>query len=111
MQNLLKKFRADLSKVVLDAIWTAWSQVGVMGHDKGGAARIVDPEPLLLLTWECARQDARVFDEVLDWLVRNGRWVNVVPPAPDGGFPRVPLIYLSNRSLNYRAHAHPSHLR
>jgi hypothetical protein len=78
MQNLLKKFRSDLSQVVLDTIWTTWSQVGVMGHDKGGAARIVDPEPLLLLTLECARQDARVFDEVLDWLVRNGRWVNVV---------------------------------
>jgi hypothetical protein len=78
MQNLLKTFRADLSQVVLDAIWAAWSQVGVMGHGKNGAARIVDPEPLLLLTWECARQDSRVFDEVLDWLVRNGRWVNVV---------------------------------
>src|SRR6266511_3863293 len=24
------------------------------------------------------RQDARVFDEVLDWLVRNGRWINVM---------------------------------
>jgi len=78
MQNLLKKFRTDLSQVVLNAIWGAWSQVGVMGHGQNGAARIVDPEPLLLLTWECARQDARVFDEVLDWLVRNGRWVNVV---------------------------------
>ena len=78
MQNLLKTFRADLSQLVLDAIWAAWSQVGVMGHGKEGAARIVDPEPLLLLTWECARQDSRVFDEVLDWLVRNGRWVNVV---------------------------------
>ena len=78
MQNLLKKFRTDLSQVVLNAIWGAWSQVGVMGHGENGAARIVDPEPLLLLTWECARQDSRVFDEVLDWLVRNGRWVNVV---------------------------------
>jgi hypothetical protein len=48
----------------------------------GGAApagpRIVDPEPLLLLTLLCARQDARAFDEVLDWLVQNGRWMNVV---------------------------------
>lgn len=39
---------------------------------------IVDPEPTLLLTWRCARQDARVFDEVLDWLVQNGRWINVM---------------------------------
>jgi hypothetical protein len=78
MKNLLTTFRANLSQVMLDAIWAAWSQVGVMGHSQSRAARIVDPEPLLLLTWECARQDSRVFDEVLDWLVRNGRWVNVV---------------------------------
>jgi hypothetical protein len=78
MKNLLKKFRADLSQIVLDTLWSAWSEVGVMGHGQSGTARIVDPEPLLLLTWECARQDSRVFDEVLDWLVRNGRWINVV---------------------------------
>lgn len=78
MKDLLKRFRADLSQAVLDVIWGAWSQVGVMGHGQPEAGRVVDPEPLLLLTWECARQDSRVFDEVLDWLVRNGRWVNVV---------------------------------
>ncbi len=79
MRNLLKKYRDDLSQAVLDVIWQAWSQVGVMGNQAASAGgRIVDPEPLLLLTWECARQDARVFDEVLDWLVRNGRWINVV---------------------------------
>jgi hypothetical protein len=75
---LFKQFRTDLSHAVLDLIWGAWSQVGVMGHQQRGAARIVDPEPLLLLSWECARQDPRVFDEVLDWLVRNGRWINLV---------------------------------
>ena len=47
MQNSLKRFRNDLSDVALNAIWTAWSQVGVMGYGKSGAARIVDPEPLL----------------------------------------------------------------
>jgi len=78
MKNLLRQFRAELSQTVLDAIWAAWAQVGVMGQSQPRAARIVDPEPLLLLTWECARQDPRVFDEVLDWLVRNGRWVNVI---------------------------------
>lgn len=78
MKNLLKNFRAALTEAVLDVIWGAWSQVGVMGHGQPGEGLIVDPEPLLLLTWECAREDSRVFDEVLDWLVRNGRWVNVV---------------------------------
>jgi predicted NACHT family NTPase len=40
-------------------------------------ARVIDPEPLLLLTLEVARHDPRTFDEVLDWLVTNGRWINV----------------------------------
>jgi hypothetical protein len=79
MKNLLKKYRKELSQAVLDVIWQAWSQAGVLGDMRVSAAgRVVDPEPLLLMTWECARQDPRVFDEVLDWLVRNGRWVNVV---------------------------------
>jgi len=98
MKNLLKKYREDFAQAVLDVIWQAWSQVGVMGTQRvSEAGRIVDPEPLLLLTWTCARQDPRVFDEVLDWLVRNGRWVNVgrlstllqedqvCPPALAGG--------------------------
>jgi GNAT superfamily N-acetyltransferase len=78
MNDLLKRFRTGLSEAVLDAIWAAWAQVGVMGQSQPSTPRIVDPEPLLLLTLECARQDPRVSDEVLDWLVRNGRWVNVV---------------------------------
>ena len=77
MKNLLKDFRTELSQTVLNSLWSAWSQVGVMGGAAPSQPRIVDPEPLLLLTWECARQDARAFDEVLDWLVQNGRWINV----------------------------------
>lgn len=78
MKSSLKSFRTEFSQAVLNFLWSAWSQVGVMGGSAPSQPRIVDPEPLLLLTWECARQDARVFDEVLDWLVQNGRWVNVV---------------------------------
>ncbi len=78
MRKLLRDFRSELSQTVLNILWSAWSQVGVMGGAARARPRIVDPEPLLLLTWSCARQDARTFDEVLDWLVQNGRWVNVV---------------------------------
>lgn len=78
MRNLLKDFRTELSQTVLNYLWSVWSQVGLMGGAVPFQPRIVDPEPLLLLTWECARQDARAFDEVLDWLVQNGRWINVM---------------------------------
>lgn len=78
MNNLLRNFRSELSQTVLNRLWSAWSQVGVMGGAAPAHPRVVDPEPLLLLTWSCARQDPRAFDEVLDWLVQNGRWINVV---------------------------------
>jgi hypothetical protein len=78
MKSSLKSFRTEFSQTVLNSLWSAWSQVGVMGGSAPSPPRIVDPEPLLLLTWECARQDARAFDEVLDWLVQKGRWINVV---------------------------------
>ena len=78
MKNLLNDLKSELSQTVLNFLWSAWSQVGVMGGAVPSQPRIVDLEPLLLLTWECARQDARTFDEVLDWLVQNGRWVNVM---------------------------------
>jgi hypothetical protein len=78
MKNSLNSFRTEFSQTVLNFIWSAWSEVGVMGGSIPSRPLIVDPEPLLLLTWECARQDARAFDEVLDWLDKNGRWINVV---------------------------------
>ncbi len=77
MKNLLNKFKTELSQTVLDFLWAAWSQVGVMGGAAPSIPCIVDPEPMLLLTWACARQDPRIFDELLDWMVRNGRWINV----------------------------------
>lgn len=37
----------------------------------------IDPEALLLFTLEIGRDDPRLFDEVLDWLVVNERLVSV----------------------------------
>lgn len=78
MKSSLTDFKSEFSQTVLNFLWSAWSQVGVMGGSAPSQPRVVDPEPLLLLTWECARQDARAFDEVLDWMAQNGRWINVV---------------------------------
>jgi hypothetical protein len=78
MSELARKFKADRTETILSFVWQQWSRIG------GGAAggrdgdRIVDPEPLLLLTLEVARQDPRMFDSALDWLIVNGRWLNVV---------------------------------
>lgn len=76
MSESLKKFRKELKDAILGVIWSAWSQLGVMGESDSDP-QLVDPEALLLLTLECAREDPRIFDEVLDWLTKNGEWINV----------------------------------
>jgi predicted NACHT family NTPase len=62
---------------MLNFIFEQWAAVGVMAPRAPEQARVIDPEPLLLLTLEVARHDPRTFDEVLDWLITNGRWINV----------------------------------
>jgi hypothetical protein len=71
------RFRERLSDLVLNFVLEQWAAVGVMATRAPEQARIIDPEPLLLLTLEVARHDPRTFDEVLDWLITNGRWINV----------------------------------
>lgn len=44
---------------------------------QGGKA-VIDPEALLLFSTVFARHDARLFDEVTDWLQQNGIWINVL---------------------------------
>jgi hypothetical protein len=50
--------------------------MGVAGSVAGTDPWVIDPEPVLAFTTEAARHDARVFEEVMDWLVTNGHWVN-----------------------------------
>ena len=35
------------------------------------------PGAMLLFTLEMGRYEPRLFDEVLDWLVINGRWIDL----------------------------------
>ena len=69
--------RAQLSAALLEFAWDEWAQMGLLaaaGRDRRWAQ---DPEALLLLTLEVARDDPRLFDEILDWLVRNEPLISV----------------------------------
>ena len=71
----------DFKSLVLDRLlallWRQWSALGVPGHGSVEERRVIDPEPLLLLSLTVGRYDARLFDEILDWLVVNGAFLNV----------------------------------
>jgi hypothetical protein len=51
--------------------------MGVLATPERSDRWAVDPEALLLLTFEVGREEPRLFEEVLDWLVKNERLVSV----------------------------------
>lgn len=73
----LHEFRSRYLDTLLDFLWREWTALGVSGRDRTGVAHVIDPEALLLFTCSIGRYDPRLFDEVMDWLLLNGRYINV----------------------------------
>jgi hypothetical protein len=65
-----------LLQVALDALWAAWTAIGVAGV-RPSRTIVVDPEALVVATAEFGRWDPRLFDEMLDWLVTNAATVDL----------------------------------
>ena len=82
MPMSLTSFRTQYAERLLDLLWAQWSRLGVFAAsgDPGGAeagATVLDPEALLLASFELGRQDPRLYDEVLSWLAAHGTAVNL----------------------------------
>jgi hypothetical protein len=73
----ISELRSHLRAPLLEFAWDQWAQMGVFATSQRADRWAADPEALLLFTFEVARADARLFDEVLDWLVVNERLVSV----------------------------------
>jgi uncharacterized protein YegP (UPF0339 family) len=63
--------RSRLRAALLDFAWDEWAQMGVLGAPRRHSVWAQDAEALVLFTLEIARDDPRLFDELLDWLLRN----------------------------------------
>jgi hypothetical protein len=72
-----KDFRYLFLDNILTFLWRQWSALGVLGEARTEDPWVIDPEPLFLFTLEMGRYEPRLFDEVLDWLVVNGRWIDI----------------------------------
>jgi hypothetical protein len=78
MNPSLKTFKSEYQTLLLDFLWRQWSALGVAGQTRPQDNWIIDPEALLLFTCTVGRYDARLFDEMLDWLQANGWLINVM---------------------------------
>jgi len=77
MSVSLQEFKLKVLDHLLELVWRQWAALGVSGYTDAEELKVVDPEALLLLTLTVGRYDARLFDEVLDWLDVNGPFINV----------------------------------
>lgn len=57
--------------------WDQWAQLGVFAPTERRDNSAADPEALLLFTLEIGRNDPRLLDEALDWLLTNERLISV----------------------------------
>lgn len=73
----ISALRAEVGERLRAFAWDEWSRLGVLAESDRRDRFAVDPEALVLFTLEIGRDEPRLFDEVLDWLVVNERVVSV----------------------------------
>jgi hypothetical protein len=66
----------ELLDALLGLAWRQWTAAGVAGTVESRRA-LVDPEALLVASMTLGRYDARLFDEILDWLTHSSRLLDL----------------------------------
>jgi hypothetical protein len=72
-----ESFRERFLETVLNFFWREWSVLGAAGGARAVDRWAIDPEALLAHSLSFARYEPRLFDEILEWLVLNGRWIDL----------------------------------
>lgn len=67
----ISELRSRVTTSLTQFAWDEWSQMGVLTAPRRRSEWASDPEALLLFTFQVARTDPRLFDEVLDWIALN----------------------------------------
>ena len=70
-------FRNTVRGELTSFAWDQWAQLGVFAPTNRSDRWAADPEALLLFTLEIGRDEPRLFDEVLDWLLTNQSLISV----------------------------------
>jgi hypothetical protein len=66
-----------LSDQLVAFAWDEWAQMGLLATPHRRSPWAQDPEALIVFTLEVARADARLFDELMDWMLVNESLLSV----------------------------------
>ena len=73
----LQEFKNNYLDLLLQFLWRQWSALGIAGYSESKDPWVIDPEALLLFSATLTRYEQRLFDEILDWVDMNDRFINV----------------------------------
>lgn len=73
----ISTLKDDFQRGLVGFLWDEWGQLGVSANTSRRDTWAMDPEALLLLTFEVGRGEPRLFEEVLDWMLVNERLLSV----------------------------------
>ena len=73
----LKEFKERLYNDLIEIHWKHWSALGVSTNVKPERYWIIDLEPLIISTLAIGLSDKRLLSSSLEWLIKNGEWMNL----------------------------------
>jgi hypothetical protein len=73
----LQALNHQLSERLVAFAWDQWAQMGVLAAARGHSRWAQDPEALIVFTLKIARDEPRLFDELLDWMPVNEALLSV----------------------------------
>lgn len=77
MELSLKEFKERFYNDLIEIHWKHWTALGVASHVKPEKYWIIDLEPLIISTLAIGLSDKRLLSSSLEWLIKNGEWMNL----------------------------------
>jgi hypothetical protein len=77
MEISLKEFKERFCNDLIEIHWRHWSALGVSTHVRPERRWIIDLEPLIISTLAMGLSDKRLLSSSLEWLIKNGEWLNL----------------------------------
>src|SRR4030042_3643213 len=77
MEMRLREFKEKFFDSLIEIHWRQWTTLGVASHVKPEKTWVVDLEPLIISTLTIGLHDKRLLSSSIEWLTKNGEWINL----------------------------------